>query len=571
MKKYTTIRLIASSLLLSAVFFIGCTKVLDKDDLTAVPETAVWNDVQLAKAYVNKLYLDNMPGWPDNSSNSDEAGGGGNIMYGQLNENSIDYWPYSNIRNINILLRDVSTGILSLNDQKQMKGQALFFRAWQYFELVQRYGGVPLILTVQNQYLDDLKVSRSKTSECITQIIKDLDEAASYLPDSWTGADEGRITKGAVLAFKGRILLHYASKQFDPTQSDASRWTNAYNANKTAKDVLIAAGKSLMSNLKTLWFVEGNANTEAVLVTRYFYPGRTTNRDACKRPLDEAQGCTGADQPTLEIVNAFPMKNGLPITDPASGYNPKAYWLNRDPRFYETIAYNGNLWELSGKSGRIQWTFLGSQQTGQSNTGFYCKKALNPAFKPNETEISGTDWIEIRLAEVLLNFAESANETGHPTEAYDVLKTIRQRAGIEAGASGLYGLRSGMSKDEMRNTILSERRIELSFEGKRAADLRRNRMYASFNGTKRKGLIVNLIGFDKDKNKFLTAYSSGLVDLDDNYTTYFNDVVKDIDLSNIINYKDEYYFFAIPKTHLEKNANLKQTNGWAGGSFDPLQ
>lgn len=560
-----------SAMVCIALLFPQCSKVLDKPDLSAIPEQAVWNDIGLATAFVNALYVENMPTWPTSeSAASDESGGADNIMYGQLTLNSIDYWPYNKIRNINILLRDVGSGSLTSSEQDLLKGQALFLRAWQYFQLVSRYGGVPLVLDVQE--LDqDLEVSRSKTSDCIAQILADLDAAAGLLPDIWTGADEGRITRGAALAVKGRVLLHYASEQFDPTQSASGRWTNAYNANKEARDVLMEAGKALYPDFGGLWFVEGNANTEAVLVTRFNNPGRTHNRDACVRPLDEAQNCTGADQPSLEMVRTFPMKNGLPITDAASGYDAEAYWLNRDPRFDATIAYNGDLWELSGKSGRVQWTFLGSQQTGGTNTGFYTRKGLLESYQPNETEMSGTDWIEIRFAEVLLNLAEAANETDKIGEAYDILEDIRERAGIEAGGDGLYGLKAGMTKDEMREAILLERRLELAFEGKRPQDMRRRRLYGDLNGTKRHGITVNLIGFGGDKGEFLDAFAAGSVDLNSDYDTYFNDVVKDLDLLNNINYKNEYYFYAIPQTHLEKNKNLAQTQGWDGGTFDPLQ
>ncbi|MDF7816443.1 RagB/SusD family nutrient uptake outer membrane protein [Runella sp. MFBS21] len=553
------------------ISFTQCEKVLDKRDLTAIPEQAVWNDIALATAYVNQLYVDNMPTWPTNASgDSDESGGGGAYMFGQLTIDGVDYWPYNQIRNINVLLKNLGSGSLTKSQQDPLKGQALFLRAWQYFQLVSRYGGVPLVLEPQ-EITADLLVSRSKTSECIAQIIKDLDESASLLPVKWDNIDAGRITKGAVLAFKARILLHYASEQFNPTQLP-ERWTTAYAATKAAKEALEGAGHALFADFGKLWYTEGNANPEIILATRFINPGRTHNRDACTRPLDEAQNCTGANYPTISMVEAFPMKNGLSIKDPNSGYDATAFWLNRDPRFAATVAYNGSLWELSGKTGRTQWTFLGSQQTGNTNTGFYCRKAIFEGYKPNETELSGTDWIEIRFAEVLMNFAEAANEIGNPAEALDVLKAIRKRAGIEAGANGLYGLKANMSKTEMRQAILLERKIEFAFEGKRSADMRRRRLYDSeLNGTKRKGYQINLIAFNGSKNDFFDAFAKGTIDLNKNYNTYFRNDVRDLDLTQSINFKPEYYFFAIPRTHLEKNANLKQTNGWDGGSFDPLQ
>ena len=561
---------------------LSCTKVLDKPDLGAIPEAEVWTDINLATAFLNRLYVDAMPVWARNttspgainasnaSSESDESGGSGEMMYGQMTINSVNIWHYTTIRNINLLLQRVPNAPFTQADKNSLTGQALFLRAWLYWQMVSVYGGVPLVLVPQ-ELGSDLNTPRSKTSECIARITKDLDDAAALLPNSWNNDNVGRITKGAAMAVKGRVLLHYASEQFDPTQSAAGRWANAMTANKSALDTLVKYGKALMPDFANLWFVEGNSNTEAVMITRFNNPGRTHSRDAAVRPLDEAQNYSGGDQPTLALVEAFPMKNGLPISAPGSGYNEDAYWLNRDPRFGATIAWNGSLWQLSGKGGRVQWCFIGSQQTGGTGTGFYCRKGINEAYKPNETEISGTDWIEIRLAEVMMNYAEAANETGNTAAAYEVIRALRKRAGIEPGAGDTYGLAAGLSKNGMRAAILLERRLEFAFEGKRAQDLRRRKLYGDLNGTRRKGLRISLTGFGGDKNTFYAAYAAGSVNLNANYSTYFTDAVIDLDLTNTINFRDNYYFAAIPTTHLEKNPKLQQTLGWDGGTFDPLQ
>lgn len=327
----------------------SCKKVLDKRDLGAIPEDLVWTDVTLTTQFLNNIYFSTLPGWPDPlNHNSDEAGGGGGVMYGQLTINSVDFWTtykaYDIIRSINLLLQKLPTTPYQQNDKNKLRGQALFLRAWVYFQMVSRYGGVPLVLTPQSLE-EDLNVKRNKTSECIAQITKDLDEASTLLPVSWATDDEGRITKGAALAFKGRVLLHYASEQFTPVQQQ-TRWQTAFDANKAAMDVLTQQGAALMPSFAGLWFIEGNGNKEAILVTRFNNPGRFQTRDASVRPLEESQNFTGGDQPTLQLVNAFPMKNGLPITDPNSGYDPKAYWLNRDPRFATTVVHNGDIWEL---------------------------------------------------------------------------------------------------------------------------------------------------------------------------------------------------------------------------------
>ncbi|WP_295712657.1 RagB/SusD family nutrient uptake outer membrane protein [Mucilaginibacter sp.] len=561
---------ILSCILMAFIGLQGCKKVLDKPDLNAIPEDLVWTDVNLSTNFLNALYVNTLPGWPDATNHASEEGVGGTGMYGDLTVNSIDYWPYANIRSINLLLQKVPGAPYPQSDKNSLQGQALFLRAWTYFQMVSRYGGVPLVLTPQS-LTDDLNVKRNKTSECIAQILKDLDQSITLLPTTWNADNAGRITRGAALAFKGRVLLHYASEQFNPSQQQA-RWQTAFDANKAAMDSLTKYGNALMPDFRNLWFVEGSANTEAILVTRFNNPGRVQTHDATVRPLEESQNFVGGDQPSTELVNAFPMKNGLSITDPSSGYNASAYWLNRDPRFATTVVHNGDTWALSGKTGRIQWTFKGGEAVGGTFTGYYTRKTIFEGYKPYDAEHSGTDWIEIRLAEVMLNYAETANEVNNTQLSYTMLEAIRKRAGIDAGANGLYGLKSGMSQAEMREAVLLERRLELAFEGKRDQDLRRRRLYASLlNGKRRTGIDVNLIKYNGKAADFIAAYAAGGINLSTNYFDYFSETPKLLDQSLAINFKDEYYFYAIPLAHLQQNKNLQQTNGWDGGTFDPLQ
>ncbi len=562
----------------------SCTKILDKKDLSAVNEKDVWNDLDLSTAYVNRIYARCLPGWSTEWADySEESDGGGSFMYGQLTENSVNYWPYDDIRDINVLLDNIDKGTLDGNSKKKLKGEAFFFRAWQYFEMVRRYGGVPLILHPQDYLKEDLFVGRSTTSACMQQIVTDLDSAIAYLPviTAASGANDGHVHNGTALAVKGRALLYYASPQFDPNQNASGRWQAAYEANKAAKEMLESQGFGLNSSFSNLWFNE--MNKEVIFVKRYQYSSLNSeskhNWSASTRPLDLSQGATGGNRPALEIVNAFPMKDGRSINDPNSTYqyDPDYYWKNRDPRFAQTIVYNGAIWGLglSGpQSGRIQWTYVGSEQNSPTITGFYMRKAVDTTQSSIDAFNSSTDWIELRFAEVLLNFAEAANETGNTEEAYSQLKTIRARAGIDAGVNEMYGLDAGMSKDQLREAILQERKIELAFEGKRFWDLRRHRLFESLlNGTRRHGYTITLKVSENEwetlKNSMTTQQLVNY--LNQNYTTYFEDKSKLLDTQFDINWKPEYYFFAIPSEHLQLNSHLEQTMGWTGGTFDPLK
>lgn len=541
----------------------ACSDILNKKDLSAVTEEDVWNDSKYATAYLDKLCRDNLPDWDAGASNnSDEANGGDGIMYGQLTTSSIDTWNYEQIRKINLLLQKVGSGSIDEETQNTLKAQALVLRAWRYFQMVRLYGGVPLILEPQ-ELTDDLYVTRAKTSECIAQMVKDLDDAIAILPWKWTSDDEGRITKAAAMAFKGRILLYWASPQFNP-DNDKQRWEDAYNANKQVMEELAQNGYGLYGSYSDLWFDE--MNVEAVFVKRFQEPGLTNSWNAGTRPLSEAQNYTGYNRPTLEMVESYPMADGTPITE-SKDYDPVYFWKNRDPRFAQSIAYNGCLWELSGKSGRIQWTYVGSELNNPTPSGFYCRKAVDESYTPYYTERSSTDWIEIRYAEVLMNYAECAAELDKKDEAYAILKQIRNRAGILPGSDGLYGLKAGMSHDDMIKAIMLERKIEFAFEGKRYWDLRRRRLFAfELNGTRRHGLLPKLKisqeEFDKIKDN---------VDIDKDKDTYFRDSLVVLDTKFDIDFKDNYYFYAIPNKHLETNSKLEQTQGWDGGTFNPYE
>jgi hypothetical protein len=567
MKKYI--------IFLSAILMMmltGCTDVLDKSNQMVYSDDDVWNSDTYAEEFLNNLYKSNNPGWEDLAGWSDEGDGGNTtILYGQVTVSSITTWNYSKIRQINVLLQKVddTTNGLSADARKLLKGQALILRAYKYWEMVRLYGGVPMILVPQEQ-TDDLYVTRNKTSECITQICKDLEDAYSMLPWTWTGDDAGRFTKATALALEGRILMYYASPQFTPSGS-TERWQKAYEVNKKAYEELSANGYGLYEDYANIWFNE--MNKEDVMVHRYWSTGEgigeSNHWNAGTRPLSQAINYAGYNHPTWNLVKMYPMKDGKSITE-SSEYDSIHFWRNRDPRFAKTIAYNGCVWELSGISGRYQWNYVGAEGNYDTKTGFFCRKAVDTSLTPFMSQFSSTDWVEIRFAEVMMNYAECAAEVGNNDVAYTMLKAIRKRAGITAGTDGMYGLKSGLTKDGMITAIMNEREIEFAFEAKRFWDLRRRRLFASeLNGKARYGMRPTLLsGVTGDA--VAAAVKNG-VNIDTDYTNYFKDEWFNTDLSYRINFLDNYYFFPISQANLQTNSKLEQTSGWENGTFDPLQ
>ena len=574
----------------------SCSSVLDKDDLSAVSEKSTWDSEILATAFLDKCYKDNMPGFDgDYAKYTDEGDGGGDFIHGRLTAVATaggpleEYWVYDKIYALNVLLTSIDSGSLPENTRDRIKAQALFLRAYQYFQMVKIYGGVPLILKPQDRHVDNLYVTRNTAKECIEQIVKDLDNAAASLPSKWDDKDFGRITKGAAMAFKGRVLLTYASEQFNPN-NDRSRWEDAYNACSLAKTELAGPGeRSLHPKYSEIWSNE--TTSETVLTTRFLDPARTHNFMAGLRPLEFSVGATGNHHPTLDMVLAFPMADGsAPGVDidgdgTKEAFDPEAtdtrglFWLNRDPRFYDIIVYNGAKYPLNGMPEWFKgcmYTYKGGEDThSPTGTGFYSCKFSIPEKTATEAKDHGDmDWIEMRYAEVLLNLAECAAEIGNKDdEVYTILKDIRKRAGITANADGLYGLKADMSQQELIEAVLYERRIELAYEGKRFWDMMRRKIFSDMTGYSRYRIEIQV----KDeyaslaRDKFITMIQEDEKLMRENYFKYFTTKKWKIDETYQWDVKDNYYFQGLARKHFEQNPQLQQTIGWESGNFDPLK
>ncbi|MFC7667686.1 RagB/SusD family nutrient uptake outer membrane protein [Hymenobacter humi] len=589
--------LIALATIGSAFALSSCEKVLDKENLGAADAELIFKDSTLTNLNLSYIYAQNTPEWGSPFTNtvngnvnvsglSDESSADTKFLEGTLQQSDVgDFGTtlsatnnYGKIRTINMFLRDVKIGPLPAGTKGRLRGQAQFFRAWRYFELVREYGGVPLVMSPLNgvgvEARDLTYLPRNTTTETFAAITADLDSAIQTLPGKWAAnADWGRINKGAAAAFKARVLLYAASPQF--TADNAAKWQTAYTASVQARDLLTANGFRLHASFDQLWFQEVG-NPEAVFVTGYNnvtgdQVRRNNQYDNATRPSYTGTG-GGSNQPTWEMVKAFPMLDGKKAGESTKyPYSDQLFYKNRDPRFDKTIGYNGATWPLNGNTAYKLWTYYKgttSVENKATNTGFYTRKAINPTANVSEVQFLGTDWIEIRYAEVLLNLAESACGINNLTEAYTQLKALRARAGIEAGTDGLYGLKSGMSRAEMFDAILYERQLELAFEGKRFWDLRRwRKMESVLNGKRRTGVTITLkpTGVPAD---FATTRDN--VSLDLAYTTYFTLAFKTLDSRYAINWKPEYYFFGIPQAAIDNNPKLQQNNTW-GGPFDPMR
>lgn len=569
------------------IFLLGCivglTSCFSSDDFldpktTALTEETVFSDSTRSMAFLYRIYGDVgfsfVKGRWDSHGNTEEATDDAEYRYSGTGQKAVilysgtvsptnfpffEFWstPYTNIRRVNLLLEKLPTIPVSAALKAQMKAEARFLRAWYYHWLLISFGGVPIVGDKVYDITDFINLPRNSFAECVTYLTTELDEVAAQLPKSsaYPEQEYGKITKGACLALKSRILLHAASPLFNggaETQNadlakivsnptyDVAHWQKAADA---ALAVMNSGDYALYKDNTTApgyGFYQvflNRVNSEYI-----FFQNRPANRDMEGFYNMPTRGGGYNAMPTQNLVDAFPMKNGKAITDPTSGYDPANPYKNRDPRFDYSIVYNESQYYLASANAlRPVYTYEGAAsdgftQAGQT-TGYYSRKMCDVNISSNSSFNTNRGWPLIRYAEILLNYAEAINETGRPDLAYAPLIALRDRAGITAGSDNLYGLKAGMTKEEMREIIRTERRVELAFEDHRWNDIRRWKIAMDVSN-----------GYNKRMR--IVRSSNG---------TYTYQVTESIRRHN---FRPEMYLLPIPDSEVRKAPAMLQNPGW---------
>lgn len=382
---------------------------------------------------------------------------------------------YRSIRDCNYALVNIDQVPMSDFLKNRLKGELQFVRAFRYQDLIRNYGGVVLmgdrVSELNDDLLDPALFERSTIQQCMDYAMAQLDEAAQLLPanndDGWP---LGRATRGAALALKARLALYAASPLYN-----AGTWENAV----TAAQAVISLGKySLYTGGYGNLFLDAN-NPETIFPRLFTKNANHTHLEIANGP--NSYGGWGGNLPLQNLVDDYEMDNGKKITDAGSGYDAQNPYADRDPRFYATVLYNGAPYRGStietftpgGKDSKD-----GPDNWNTSKTGYYLKKFMNDAYPlQNPWGNAGFQpWYYFRYAEILLNFAEAANEAygadvvpaGSNLSARAAINLIRERPGV-----AMPNLAAGLSKDAMRDAIRYERRVELAFEEHRFYDVRR--------------------------------------------------------------------------------------------------
>ncbi len=446
---------------------------LERKPLDKISEADVWNDPTLIEAYVNTCYNIRHGFLVDYYMMplTDEAFRRGRetfhlINRGELsavNNTALDHWSnyYTTITNCNIFFQKMAEATINDELKERLSGEVAFLRAWTYFKLISFYGGVPLITEVF-ELNDDFNVKRNTYQECLDFIISELDKAAGQLPLSYTGTNQGRITKGAAMALKSRVLLYAASPLNNPG-NDKSAWEKAANAAKEVIDLgiyqLYPDYKQLFTtpfNDEVIWSRQFKNNLEVeTRIELHFYPN--------------GSGGYGQVNPLHNLVDAYERTNGLlPAEDP--NYNDQAPYEMRDPRFYASILYDGAPWQdrqiASYLPGGMD-SSEGAEGWNASFSSYSIRKFIDESIiRPGERNVGNTPWIFIRYGEILLNYAEAMFQLGEEETAREYINKIRARDSVKMPSVTDSG-------EKLLKRIQHERQIELAFEEHRFFDVRR--------------------------------------------------------------------------------------------------
>lgn len=571
----------------------GCIQeVLDRQPLNLIVDPDVWQSEQLIDIYLVGLY-DAIPiGFPtspaafqanftDESSYHEENPPVSN--YGAQSI-ALNTGMYSWIRRANYFLDKIPTSLLSESQIKSLTAECRFIRAYYYFDLVKKYGGMPIITEVQvfEDNLEELRVSRNKEDEVYEFILSELNAAIADLPEDRDANNGNRATKSVALALKSRAMLYagsiaqYGSVQLDGLVGIPSEKANRYYAESlAASTAIIESGKFGLydrlydpvtgtgdpaANYQNIFLDKGNK--EVIFQKAYSFPDKAHSYDNYNVPEGYTTNQGSAICPTLEMVESYEYVDGTPgqfDIDSREFDAADDLYKDKDPRFEGSILRSGSAFAhrpvqiyrgIYDENGTLYESLApfppdpsvnqvgldGPFPTGNySKTGFYIKKYLEPGSAVVEPGFSTQNYIDFRYAEILLNHAEAAFELGDMEEALAVVNQVRSRAGIRTLTL------PELTLERLRN----ERKVELAFEDKRFWDIRRWRIGTDLFRSTFAGGLWPYLKFENGNYKYIFRKVSG-------YPI-------DGGMPRIFNQRDYYSNLS---GYISTNSNIVNNPGW---------
>ncbi|GAA3575091.1 RagB/SusD family nutrient uptake outer membrane protein [Snuella lapsa] len=564
MKKYINYY---SLILFLGLFFTACEDPFDLTPSDIISDSVVFDDENLVNAFLTDIYARAMfepsGGQSNYNQNLINAYGGesrnfapwqapfGDVIGPVYDENgarSLTYWPYAAIREMNVFIEKVPQSTAIDQDFAAVKvAEARFVRAWTYFELVKRYGGVPLVTKAlpATATKEELFVSRNSEKEIYDFIGTEMDAISAILP---TTSEKGRVNRWVSLALKSRAMLYAASvSQFGTQQLDGLLGFPASEANSYYQKSLAASNEILKNGPYSLYRKEGdpalnfeklftdeNNNPETIFVEEWdVEAGKAHSWDYLTNPDGFGFGWNSNFPVYLETLEQFDFMDGSSgkvdraMYDDATTIDPDWYFEQRDPRMRASIFYPGTMWRgqqvyyhrstdytdpqdgikkrstsntfiIPGSNG---WPGAGPRRNisaGNNPTALQIRKRCDQTLGDLADQTSGSDFIVFRLGEIYLNYVEAAYYLGDPNgDMMAMINDLRDRASMPALSI------SEITEDKIRQ----ERRCELAFESQVFWDLRRWRTAVQ----ELDGVVKNRMHFryDYDNNTYTIAIANG--------------------------------------------------------------
>ena len=559
-------------IILFSVFLVSCEGYLDPEVMTDLTVDQATTEYSYSRQRVASIYSDVIAGFlnidgamlasaSDESEHTLETSDIQNFNRGSWNEyvNPDNVWGtyYRAIRKANQFLAFSDNINLDqyknnptqqeayqvyLKEVNRYKYEVRFLRAYFYFELIKRYGGVPLVTGLYSMEDTFDNIPRNSLADCITFIVNECDAAAEVLPIRYASGELGRATSIAALALKSRVLLYSASELFNNASwaqgyakpelislsgDRNARWQDAADAAKEAINLAESNGYYLSTNYRNIFGVNAHSNSEVFFTRRQ--PDNSNDFERANISVGFDLGNSGTT-PTQNLVDAYEMTDGSTFdwnnTEHAS--NP---YSNRDPRLAMTIVTN-----YSNYKGRRMESWEGGLDgkpiVHSTKTGYYLRKYVNEELDLVTNQTSAHSWVIFRLAELYLNYAEALNEI-EPGNS-DIKKyydKVRNRNGVN-----MPGLPLSLNQSQTRERIYNERRVEFAFEDHRLWDLRRWMMATTVLASPVKGVKVTRLSPDQ-----------------------FNYTVIDVEPRTFL---PKMFFYPIPQNEVYINKALIQNPLW---------
>jgi hypothetical protein len=555
-----------SLLLLGLGLSVGGCDFLSYDETTAYKKEDVFENLTRTRRFVSNMYSRFRPGGFNSVGGAMRASGADNAEEVSPNSavqifnnsswsptNTVDSkWNgspgdmYQGIRAANLLLANFdldnyddlqyNDGSASGNEDYESliaraqyyPYEARFLRAFFHFKLLKRYGSVPLVTSVLTPQ-EANNIESASYQEIVDFIANEMDAIAPELPvtfENVPNAATGRPTRGAAMALKARALLYAASPLNNPS-GEQEKWVEAAEA---AKAIIDSSFYSLENNYSDAF---NNITSDELIWERRHGP--SNDFEQANFPAGY-EGASPGTSPTQNLVDAYEMQSsGKPIEASNSGYDPDNPYEGRDPRFYETVIYNGSTWkgrEVEVWNGGLD----GPPQAEATETGYYLKKYVieDISISPPQTTTRTHTWVVFRYAEVLLNYAEAMNEAYGPSNPAGMGMTAREAVNMVRARAGMPDFPTGMSQADFREKLRNERRVELAFENHRFWDIRRWKIGPS---------TTEIYGMEITRNE-------------DGSFNYERELVEE----RVWNERRNLY--PIPQDEISKNQALQQNENW---------